>query len=93
MNALFLTSQIVCYGVSIVSASLNIARFVRGRRATSQRMFRSLADFSLRRLESLRPAGFQLREPTHAEHMTRRFATQRRMAARSRDHRQGRAAP
>jgi hypothetical protein len=40
MNALFITSQIVCYGVSIVSASLNIARFVRRRRAKSQRGFR-----------------------------------------------------
>jgi hypothetical protein len=32
MNTLLLTSQIVCYGVGIVSASLNIALFVRRRR-------------------------------------------------------------
>jgi hypothetical protein len=29
MNTLLITTQIVCYGVSIVSASLNIATFVR----------------------------------------------------------------
>jgi hypothetical protein len=29
MNTLLLTSQLVCYGVGIVSASLNIAIFVR----------------------------------------------------------------
>ena len=32
MNTLLFTSQIVCYGVGIVSASLNIATFVRRRR-------------------------------------------------------------
>jgi len=31
MNTLLITTQIVCYGVSIVSASLNIATFVRRR--------------------------------------------------------------
>ena len=31
MNTLLITSQIVCYGVGIVSASLNIATFVRRR--------------------------------------------------------------
>jgi hypothetical protein len=29
MNTLLITAQIVCYGVGIVSASLNIATFVR----------------------------------------------------------------
>lgn len=37
MNTLFLTTQIVCYGVGIVSASLNIAGFVRRRRAVVRR--------------------------------------------------------
>ena len=37
MDTLLLTSQIVCYGVSIVSASLNIARFVRHRRTKLRR--------------------------------------------------------
>jgi hypothetical protein len=32
MNTLLLTSQIVCYGVGIVSASLNIAVYVRRQR-------------------------------------------------------------
>jgi hypothetical protein len=32
MNTLLLASQIVCYGVGIVSASLNIATFVRRHR-------------------------------------------------------------
>jgi hypothetical protein len=40
MNTLLLTTQIVCYGVGIVSASLNIARFVRRRRGKWQRRFR-----------------------------------------------------
>jgi hypothetical protein len=40
MNTLLLTSQIVCYGVGIVSASLNIARFVRRRRPKWQHKFR-----------------------------------------------------
>lgn len=31
MNTLLVTTQIVCYGVGIVSASLNIATFVRRR--------------------------------------------------------------
>lgn len=38
MNTLLLTTQIVCYGVGIVSASLNIASSVRRWRAiTGQR--------------------------------------------------------
>ena len=37
MDTFLLTSQIVCYGVSIVSASFNIARFVRHRRSRSRR--------------------------------------------------------
>jgi hypothetical protein len=40
MNTFLLTSQIVCYGVSIVSASLNIARLVRHRHAKSKRKLR-----------------------------------------------------
>jgi hypothetical protein len=31
MNTLLITTQLVCYGVGIVSASLNIATFVRRR--------------------------------------------------------------
>jgi hypothetical protein len=31
MNTLLITTQIMCYGVGIVSASLNIATFVRQR--------------------------------------------------------------
>ena len=31
MNTLLITAQIMCYGVGIVSASLNIATFVRRR--------------------------------------------------------------
>ena len=31
MNTLLITTQIMCYGVGIVSASLNIATFVRRR--------------------------------------------------------------
>jgi hypothetical protein len=31
MNTLLITTQIVCYGVGIVSASLNIATFMRRR--------------------------------------------------------------
>ena len=31
MNTLLITTQIVCYGVGLVSASLNIATFVRRR--------------------------------------------------------------
>lgn len=38
MNSLLMTSQIVCYGLSIVSASVNIARFVRHRRRTKRRV-------------------------------------------------------
>lgn len=38
MNTLLFTTQIVCYGVGIVSASLNIASFVRRRRAKSRRI-------------------------------------------------------
>ena len=37
MNTLLITTQIVCYGVGIVSASLNIATFVR-RRGKSHRL-------------------------------------------------------
>ena len=37
MNTLLVTSQIVAYGVGIVSASLNIAVFVRRRRAAWRR--------------------------------------------------------
>ena len=37
MNTLLITTQIVCYGVGIVSASLNIATFVR-RRGTWHRL-------------------------------------------------------
>jgi hypothetical protein len=40
MNTILLTSQIVCYGVSIVSASFNIARFVRHQRSKSKRKLR-----------------------------------------------------
>jgi hypothetical protein len=40
MNTVLLTSQIVCYGVSIVSASFNIARFVRQQRSKSKRKLR-----------------------------------------------------
>jgi hypothetical protein len=36
MNTLLLTSQLVCYGVGIVSASLNIAMFVRRHRRWRQ---------------------------------------------------------
>jgi hypothetical protein len=37
MNTLLITTQLVCYGVGIVSASLNIASFVRLRRARRRR--------------------------------------------------------
>jgi hypothetical protein len=37
MNTILVTSQIVAYGVGIVSASLNIAVFVRRRRAAWRR--------------------------------------------------------
>jgi hypothetical protein len=37
MTTLLITSQIVCYGVGIVSASLNIAAFVRRRRVRTRR--------------------------------------------------------
>jgi hypothetical protein len=40
MSTLFLTTQIVCYGVGIVSASLNIASFMRRRRAKLRRALR-----------------------------------------------------
>jgi hypothetical protein len=40
MNTFLLTSQIVCYGLSIVSASVNIARFVRHRRSKAKRRVR-----------------------------------------------------
>ena len=41
MNTFLLTSQIVCYGLSIVSASVNIARFVRHRRSKARRRVRA----------------------------------------------------
>ena len=41
MNSLLITSQIVCYGLSIVSASVNIARFVRHRRSKAKRRVRA----------------------------------------------------
>lgn len=41
MNTFLMTSQIVCYGLSIVSASVNIARFVRHRRCKAKRKVRS----------------------------------------------------
>jgi hypothetical protein len=37
MNTLLITTQIVCYSVGIVSASLNIASFVRVRRVRRKR--------------------------------------------------------
>jgi hypothetical protein len=37
MNTLLITTQIVAYGVGIVSASLNIASFVRRRRLIRSR--------------------------------------------------------
>jgi hypothetical protein len=37
MNTLLITTQILCYSVGIVSASLNIASFVRVRRIRRQR--------------------------------------------------------
>lgn len=40
MNTFLLASQIVAYGVSIVSASVNIAKFVQHRRSKSKRQFR-----------------------------------------------------
>lgn len=41
MNTFLMTSQIVCYGLSIVSASVNIARFVRHRRCKAKRKVRT----------------------------------------------------
>jgi hypothetical protein len=38
MNTLLITTQIVCYGVGIVSASLNIATFVRRRHVRLRRL-------------------------------------------------------
>ncbi len=37
MTTLLIASQIVCYGVGIVSASLNIAAFMRRRRVRTRR--------------------------------------------------------
>jgi hypothetical protein len=37
MNTLLITTQIVCYGIGIVSASLNIASFMRLRRNRRRR--------------------------------------------------------
>ena len=41
MNTILLTSQIVCYSISIVSASVNIAKFVRHRRSIAKRRIRA----------------------------------------------------
>ena len=38
MNTFLIASQIACYGVGIVSASLNIAAFVRRRRVRLRRV-------------------------------------------------------
>jgi hypothetical protein len=38
MNTFLIASQIACYGVGIVSASLNIAAFVRRRRTKIRRL-------------------------------------------------------
>jgi hypothetical protein len=43
MNTLLITTQIAAYGVGIVSASLNIAVFVRRRRAERRRRLAQLA--------------------------------------------------
>ncbi|MET0192316.1 MAG: hypothetical protein ABW200_02975 [Hyphomicrobiaceae bacterium] len=43
MNTLLITTQIVCYSVGIISASLNIASFVRVRRIRGQRRRRPAA--------------------------------------------------
>jgi hypothetical protein len=40
MNTFLIASQIVAYGVNIVSASVNIAKFVQHRRPNSKRRFR-----------------------------------------------------
>jgi hypothetical protein len=40
MDTFLLTTQIVCYGLSIVSTSVNIASFVRRRRTKLKRRFR-----------------------------------------------------
>ena len=40
MNTFLITSQLVCYGLSIVSATVNIARFVRHRRSKARRRVR-----------------------------------------------------
>jgi hypothetical protein len=40
MNTFLIASQIVAYGVSIVSASVNIAKFVQHRRSKPKRRFR-----------------------------------------------------
>jgi hypothetical protein len=37
MNTVLITTQILCYSVGIVSASLNIASFVRDRRVRRKR--------------------------------------------------------
>jgi hypothetical protein len=37
VNTILITTQIVCYSVGIISASLNIASFVRVRRIRGQR--------------------------------------------------------
>ena len=44
MNTILITTQIVCYSVGIVSASLNIAGFVRVRRIRRQHRLRAVAD-------------------------------------------------
>jgi hypothetical protein len=43
MNTLLITTQILCYSIGIVSASLNIATFVRVRRVRWQRRARLIA--------------------------------------------------
>ena len=52
MNTLLITSQIVFYGAGFVSASLNIAKFVRRRRGKS-RTFR-VAGWTLTRYDDTR---------------------------------------
>ena len=44
MNTILITTQIVCYSVGIVSASLNIASFVRVRRIRRRRHLRLAAE-------------------------------------------------
>ncbi len=55
MNTLLLTTQIVCYGVGIMSASLNIVSFVRRRRAKWLRMRDGRSGFANSRCWSQEP--------------------------------------